>query len=144
MNTVRREMIYVQYFYDNFFFRIYIMFLFHLSIILVFMSIPTISLEIYGCQLNGCTCSNNTSLVRSMVSRKNVSNKFWSEAMKWATYILNMSHALLIKYIIPEEAWSGIKPCVHLITGKMSVITLHLSPYVILECMQNLFSLYLD
>jgi len=61
------------------------------------------------------------------VSHKNVSNNFWSEAMKMATYVLNMSPALLIKDITLEEAWSGIKPYVHLITTKMLVITLHLS-----------------
>jgi hypothetical protein len=51
-------------------------------------------------------------MVRSMLSGKEVPKEFWPEAINWSIYVLNRSPTLAVKDITPEEAWSGIKPCV--------------------------------
>ncbi|PNX60579.1 cysteine-rich receptor-like protein kinase 25-like protein, partial [Trifolium pratense] len=48
-----------------------------------------------------------------MIHARNVPKRFWPEAVKWATYVMNMSPTLSVKDMTPEEAWSGRKPSVH-------------------------------
>jgi transposase InsO family protein len=70
----------------------------------------------YTPQQNGVSERKNRTLlniVRSMLTCKNVPKKFWPEALKWATYVLNRSPTVSVKNITPEESWSGIKPSVH-------------------------------
>ncbi|PNY15444.1 retrotransposon-related protein [Trifolium pratense] len=52
-------------------------------------------------------------IVRSMIHARNVPKRFWPEAVKWATYVMNRSPTLSVKDMTPEEAWSGKKPFVH-------------------------------
>jgi hypothetical protein len=51
-------------------------------------------------------------MVRSKLSGKEVPKEFWPEAINWSIYVLNRSPTLAVKDVTPEEAWSGIKPCV--------------------------------
>jgi hypothetical protein len=70
----------------------------------------------YTPQQNGVSERKNRTLlniIRSMMTCKNVPKKFWPEALKWATYVLNRSPTVSVKNVTPEEAWSGIKPYVH-------------------------------
>jgi len=70
----------------------------------------------YTPQQNGVAKRNNRTvmnMVRSMLSRKQISKEFWSEAVNWAIHILNRSPTLTIKELTPEEAWSGNKPSVY-------------------------------
>jgi transposase InsO family protein len=70
----------------------------------------------YTPQQNGVSERKNITLlnmVRSMINARNVPKKFWPEAVKWATHVMNRSHTLSVKNITPEEAWSGAKPAVH-------------------------------
>ncbi|CAJ2663992.1 unnamed protein product [Trifolium pratense] len=70
----------------------------------------------YTPQQNGVSERKNRTLlnmVRSMLAGRNVPKKFWPEAVKWATYVLNRSPTLSVKDSTPEEAWSGLKPSVH-------------------------------
>eukprot|EP00253_Pinus_taeda_P009126 PITA_09126 len=49
-------------------------------------------------------------MARSMLQHKNVSNKFWAEAVFTAVYLLNRSPTQAVKGKTPEEVWSGHKP----------------------------------
>ena len=69
----------------------------------------------YTPQQNGVVERKNRTImnmVRSMLSGKEVPKEFWPEAINWSIYVLNRSPTLAVKDITPEEAWSGIKPCV--------------------------------
>jgi hypothetical protein len=70
----------------------------------------------YTPQQNGVSERKNRTLLNiviSLLSCKNVPKRFWPEALKWATYVMNRSPTVSVKNITPEEAWSGIKPSVH-------------------------------
>ncbi|KAK2412918.1 hypothetical protein QL285_048063 [Trifolium repens] len=70
----------------------------------------------YTPQQNGVSERKNRTLlniVRSMLSCRNVPKRFWPEAIKWATYIMNRSPTVSVKSVTPEEAWCDIKPSVH-------------------------------
>ncbi|MCH80374.1 copia-type polyprotein, partial [Trifolium medium] len=70
----------------------------------------------YTPQQNGVSERKNRTLlniVRSMLSSRNVPKRFWPEAVKWATYVMNRCPTLSVKNMTPEEAWSDIKPSVH-------------------------------
>jgi hypothetical protein len=47
-----------------------------------------------------------------MMNARNVPKRFWPEAVKWATHVMNRSPTLSVKNSTPEEAWSGAKPAV--------------------------------
>ena len=69
----------------------------------------------YTPQQNGVAERKNRTImnmVRSMLSGKEVPTEFWPEAVNWSVYVLNRSPTLAVKDVTPEEAWSGIKPCV--------------------------------
>jgi hypothetical protein len=69
----------------------------------------------YTPQQNGVAERKNRTImnmVRSMLSGKEVLKKFWPEAVNWSVYVLNRCPTLAVKDVTPEEAWSGIKPCV--------------------------------
>jgi transposase InsO family protein len=70
----------------------------------------------YTPQQNGVSERKNRTLlniVRSMLSCRNVPKRFWPEAIKWATYIMNRCPTVSVKSVTPEEAWCNIKPSVH-------------------------------
>jgi hypothetical protein len=70
----------------------------------------------YTPQQNGVSERKNRTIlnmVRSMISARNMPKRFWPEAVKWATYVMNRSPTHAVKDLTPEEAWSGIKPFVH-------------------------------
>ncbi|PNX63533.1 cysteine-rich receptor-like protein kinase 25-like protein [Trifolium pratense] len=48
-----------------------------------------------------------------MISARGVPKRFWPEAVKWTTYVMNRSPTLGVKDVTPEEAWSGKKPSMH-------------------------------
>jgi len=52
-------------------------------------------------------------MVRSMLSGRDVSKRFWPEAVVWATHVLNRSPTLSVKDMTPKEAWSDLKSAVH-------------------------------
>jgi transposase InsO family protein len=67
----------------------------------------------YTPQQNGVSERKNRTLlnmVRSMLSARSVPKRFWPEAVKWATYVMNRCPT--VKDMTPEEAWSGSKPSV--------------------------------
>ncbi|PNX99782.1 copia-type polyprotein [Trifolium pratense] len=71
---------------------------------------------VYTPQQNGVSERKNRTvlnMVRSMISARSVPKKFWPEAAKWATYVMNRCPTHAVKNVTPEEAWSGIKPSVH-------------------------------
>lgn len=51
-------------------------------------------------------------MVRSMLAARDVPKIFWLEEIVWATHILNRSPTFSVKYMTPEEAWSGMKSSV--------------------------------
>ena len=53
-------------------------------------------------------------MVKSMLSEKQVPKMFWPEALNWTVYVINKSPTLVVKDMIPEEVWSGVKPSVDL------------------------------
>ncbi|GAU28453.1 hypothetical protein TSUD_55040 [Trifolium subterraneum] len=70
----------------------------------------------YTPQQNGVSERKNRTLlntVRSMINARNVPKRFWPEAVKWATYVMNRSPTPSVKDMTPEEAWSGKTPSVH-------------------------------
>ncbi|KAH9309499.1 hypothetical protein KI387_037410, partial [Taxus chinensis] len=46
-------------------------------------------------------------MTRSMLKGKNLSNKYWAEAVACAVYILNRSPTKIVMNMIPQQAWSG-------------------------------------
>ena len=66
-------------------------------------------------QQNGVAERRNRTImniVRSMLSEKGLQKEFWPEAVNWAVHVMNRSPTLSVKNVTPEEAWTGIKPCV--------------------------------
>ncbi|KAK9077208.1 hypothetical protein SSX86_005544 [Deinandra increscens subsp. villosa] len=49
-------------------------------------------------------------MVRCLLTEKNMPKWFWSEAARWANFILNRCITTALDDKVPEEAWSGIKP----------------------------------
>lgn len=69
----------------------------------------------YTPQQNGIAERKNRTImnmVRSMLSEQKVPKTFWPEAVNWTVHVLNRSPTLVVRDKTPEEAWSGIKPCV--------------------------------
>jgi len=48
-----------------------------------------------------------------MLKGKGLPHCFWGEAVTTATYVLNRYPTKRLKFVTPEEAWSGDKPMVH-------------------------------
>jgi hypothetical protein len=70
----------------------------------------------YTPQQNGVSERKNRTLlniVRSILACKNMPKRFWPEALKWSTYVMNRSPTVSVRNMTSEEAWSGIKPSVH-------------------------------
>ena len=65
-------------------------------------------------------------MVRSMLSEKGMPREFWPESVNWAIYVLNRSPTLAVQNISPEEAWSGIKPCVDQFRAFGSIAHVHI------------------
>ena len=51
-------------------------------------------------------------LARSMLKAKEMPNEFWGDAVTCAVYLLNGAATKSVQGMIPQEAWSGIKPCI--------------------------------
>ena len=51
-------------------------------------------------------------MVRSLLTKSNVSKSFWLEVVNWSVNILNRSLTFAVKNMTPEEAWRGRKPTV--------------------------------
>ncbi|RDX89478.1 hypothetical protein CR513_28793, partial [Mucuna pruriens] len=69
----------------------------------------------YTPQQNGVAGRKNQtiiSMVRSVLTKREVPRSFWSKAVNWVVHILNRSPTLAVKNITLEEAWSGMKPSV--------------------------------
>lgn len=69
----------------------------------------------YTPQQNGVSERKNRTImnmVRCLLVGRGVPKLFWTEAVKWATYVLNRSPTLSVKDVTPEEAWSDKKPSV--------------------------------
>ena len=49
-------------------------------------------------------------MVRSILSKKQVPKNFLPEAVNGTVHVLNRSPTMVVKYMTPEEAWSGVKP----------------------------------
>jgi transposase InsO family protein len=61
----------------------------------------------YTPQQNGVSERENRTLlnmVRSMLSARDVPKRFWPEAVKWGTYVMNRCPTFVVKDITPEEA----------------------------------------
>ena len=69
----------------------------------------------YTPQHNGIAERKNrtiVNMVRSMIKEKGLPTYLWGEATATAVYLLNRCPTKRLEYVTPEEAWSGIKPCV--------------------------------
>ncbi|XP_073268022.1 uncharacterized protein [Populus alba] len=69
----------------------------------------------YTPQQNGVAERKNRTmmnLVRSMLTEKKIPKSFWAEAVNWIIYVLNRCPTNAVKYMTPEEVWTGIKPSV--------------------------------
>jgi len=69
----------------------------------------------YTPQQNGVAERKNRTvmnMVRCMLSARRVPKTFWPEAVNWAFYLLNRCPTHAVKYVTPQEAWSGIKPSI--------------------------------
>ncbi|PNY05002.1 putative copia-type polyprotein [Trifolium pratense] len=69
----------------------------------------------YTPQHNGTAERKNrtiVNMVRSMIKEKGLPHYLWGEATSTAAYLLNRCPTKRLDNVTPEEAWSGIKPCV--------------------------------
>lgn len=69
----------------------------------------------YTPQQNGVAERKNRTvmnMVRAMLSDKKIPKSFWPEAVNWSNYVLNRCPTVAVIDVTPEEAWSGMKPCV--------------------------------
>lgn len=67
----------------------------------------------YTPQQNGVAERKNRTImnmVRCMLTDLEVPKRFWPEAARWTTHVLNRSPTSVVKEKTPEEMWSGIKP----------------------------------
>ncbi|PHT36714.1 hypothetical protein CQW23_24414 [Capsicum baccatum] len=67
----------------------------------------------YTPQQNGVAERKNRTildLARSMVKGKHLPRNFWAEAVRCAVYLLNRCPTKSVRYMTPNEAWSGQKP----------------------------------
>ena len=68
---------------------------------------------LYTPQHNGLAERRNRMLVdmiRCMLKGKGLPNGYWGEAVTTAAYILNRCPTKRLRFVTPEEAWSGVKP----------------------------------
>jgi hypothetical protein len=66
----------------------------------------------YTPQHSGVTERKNITIMnmsRSFLKYKNLSNKYWEEALACSFYILNWSPNNIMKYKFPKEAYNGMK-----------------------------------
>lgn len=49
-------------------------------------------------------------MARCMLKGKGMPHNYWGEAVSTATYVLNRCPTKKLKFVTPEEAWSGKKP----------------------------------
>jgi len=69
----------------------------------------------YTPQHNGVAERRNhtiLNMVRSMIKKKNLPHSFWGEAAMTAVYMLNPCPTKWLNSMVPEEAWTGVKPSV--------------------------------
>ncbi|BBH09623.1 ADP glucose pyrophosphorylase large subunit 1 [Prunus dulcis] len=69
----------------------------------------------YTPQQNGVAERKNRTimeLARSMLKAKAMPNRFWAEAVACAVYLLNHASSNSVEGKTPQEAWSGLKPCI--------------------------------
>jgi transposase InsO family protein len=69
----------------------------------------------YTPQHNGTAERKNktiVNMVRSMIKEKSLPHYLWGEATATAAYLLNRCPTKRMENVTPEEAWSGVKPCV--------------------------------
>ncbi|KAE8666438.1 Phospholipase D delta [Hibiscus syriacus] len=67
----------------------------------------------YTPQQNGVAERKNRTILdmaRSMIKGKQLPRNFWAEAVRCAVYLLNRCPTKSVKYMTPNEAWSGQKP----------------------------------
>ena len=67
----------------------------------------------YTPQQNGkAECSNHTILecTLSMLCSANLSDGFWQDAVGTVVHLINQSTCTSLKWMMPEESWSGTKP----------------------------------
>lgn len=67
----------------------------------------------YSPQQNGVAERRNRtimSMVRCLLSEKEMPRSFWPEAARWTAHVLNRSPTKAVTDMVPEEKWSGIKP----------------------------------
>ena len=65
----------------------------------------------YTLQQNGVAERNNRTImnmVRSILLEKQVPKNFWQEAINWTMHMLNRSPIVVVKYMTPKKAWSGV------------------------------------
>lgn len=51
-------------------------------------------------------------MARTLLKEKNLPKQFWAEAVACSAYLLNRCPTKSVKYMTPQEAWSGHKPSV--------------------------------
>lgn len=52
-------------------------------------------------------------MVRSMVKEQNFSRSFWAEAVICVVYLLNRCPTKSVKFVTPNDAWTGSMPTVN-------------------------------
>jgi hypothetical protein len=69
----------------------------------------------YTPQQNGVAGRRNRTImnmVRCLLTEKEMPKKFWPEAARWTSHVLNRSLTSAVNDMVPEECWSGVKPSV--------------------------------
>ena len=69
----------------------------------------------YTPQQNGVAERANRTIVemaRSMLHAQNIGLELWAEAVSCAVYIRNRCPTTALDSMTPEEAWTGVKPCI--------------------------------
>ena len=67
----------------------------------------------YTPQQNGKAEHSNCMILEhalSMLCTSNLSDRFWQDAVSTAVHLINQSTCTGLKWMTPEEAWSGLKP----------------------------------
>ena len=65
-------------------------------------------------------------IIRCLLSEEEMPKKLWPEAARWTAHVLNHSYTEVIKDMVLEEKWSGIKPNVEYFRVFGSIAHVHI------------------
>lgn len=80
----------------------------------------------YTLQQNGVAERRNRTIMNMVycsLAEMEMPTYYWPKAAKWTCHVLNRSFTSTVDDVVPDERWSGRKPCIDYF--RVSYISLH-------------------